>query len=157
MADSKIPNPLSDRTWLEVDNEIITPPQGAGSVIVIIATDAPLLPNQCKALAKRVPLGLARTGTAGSHFSGDIFLAFSTANKGSFQSNFPSSNSDKSDYDISRSIPWGEMDSFLTATVQAVEEAVVNALVVNQDMEGRDGHKSYAITREFIESKFKKA
>ena len=57
-------------------------PPGAGSVIVIVATDAPLLPGQCKALARRVPLGLARTGTTGSHFSGDIFLAFSTANHG---------------------------------------------------------------------------
>ena len=57
-------------------------PQGGGSVIAILATDAPLLPHQCKALARRVPLGLARTGTTGSHFSGDIFLAFSTANGG---------------------------------------------------------------------------
>ena len=57
-------------------------PPGAGSVIAIVATDAPLLPGQCKALARRVPLGLARTGTTGSHFSGDIFLAFSTANDG---------------------------------------------------------------------------
>ena len=57
---------------------------GAGSVIAIVATDAPLLPGQCKALARRVPLGLARTGTTGSHFSGDLFLAFSTANHGEF-------------------------------------------------------------------------
>ena len=57
-------------------------PAGAGSVIAIVATDAPLLPGQCKALARRVPLGLARTGTTGSHFSGDIFLAFSTGNHG---------------------------------------------------------------------------
>ena len=65
----------------EQTSEWFAPP-GSGSVIVIVATDAPLLPGQCKALARRVPLGLARTGTTGSHFSGDIFLAFSTANPG---------------------------------------------------------------------------
>lgn len=60
-------DPYGSTDWL-------TP--GAGSVIVVVATDAPLLPGQCKALARRVPLGLARTGTTGGHFSGDIFLAF---------------------------------------------------------------------------------
>ena len=61
-----------------------SPPPGAGSVIAVVATDAPLFPHQCKALARRVTLGLARTGTSGSHFSGDIFLAVSTANPGGF-------------------------------------------------------------------------
>ena len=59
-------------------------PPGAGSVIVVVATDAPLFPSQCKAMARRVSLGLARTGTIGSHSSGDIFLAVSTANRGGF-------------------------------------------------------------------------
>ena len=67
-------DPMADPSWYA--------PAGAGSVIAIVATDAPLLPGQCKALARRVPLGLARTGTTGSHFSGDIFLAFSTGNHG---------------------------------------------------------------------------
>ena len=67
-------DPMADPSWLAAP--------GAGSVIAIVATDAPLLPGQCKALARRVPLGLARTGTTGSHFSGDIFLAFSTGNHG---------------------------------------------------------------------------
>ena len=67
-------DPMADR--------LVARAPGAGSVIAIVATDAPLLPGQCKALARRVPLGLARTGTTGSHFSGDIFLAFSTANRG---------------------------------------------------------------------------
>ncbi len=65
-------DPLDDASWLM--------PSGAGSCITIVATDAPLLPGQCKALARRVPMGLARTGTTSSHFSGDIFLAFSTGN-----------------------------------------------------------------------------
>ena len=56
-------------------------PAGAGSCIAVVATDAPLLPGQCKALARRVTLGLARTGTTGSHFSGDIFIALSTAQR----------------------------------------------------------------------------
>ena len=59
-------------------------PQGAGSVIAVVVTDAPFFPSQCKALARRVTLGLARTGTTGSHSSGDIFLAVSTANAGAF-------------------------------------------------------------------------
>ncbi|MET9337742.1 P1 family peptidase [Nonomuraea sp. NPDC003804] len=66
-------------------------PPGAGSVIAVVATDAPLLPGQCKALARRAPMGLARTGTTGatgSHFSGDIFLAFSTADAGALTSGF---------------------------------------------------------------------
>ena len=71
-------NPLENSDW--------SAPPGSGSCIVIVATDAPLLPGQCKALARRVPLGLARTGTSGSHFSGDLFLAFSTANVGMLDS-----------------------------------------------------------------------
>ena len=63
-------------------------PPGAGSVITIVATDAPLLAHQCKALARRVTSGLARTGTSGSHFSGDLFLAFSTANRLAFTPGF---------------------------------------------------------------------
>jgi L-aminopeptidase/D-esterase-like protein len=148
-------NENKEEDWFEKDKNRRKAPGGAGSVIVIIATDAPLLPLQCKALAKRVPLGLARTGTTGSHFSGDIFLAFSTANKGSFASNFPNGDATESDFDTSVSIPWGYMDAFYTATVQAVEEAVINALVVNKDMQGRDGHKSYALTHELIRSSFK--
>jgi L-aminopeptidase/D-esterase-like protein len=77
MSDLAVPNPMADSTWIEKDKSRIAP-GGAGSVIAVIATNAPLLPDQCRALARRVPLGLARTGTAGGHFSGDIFLAFST-------------------------------------------------------------------------------
>lgn len=88
-------------------------PSGAGSVICIIATNAPFLPAQCKALAKRVPLGLARTGTTGSHFSGDIFLAFSTANEGALISGFPTTEVTDKDYDQMKSIQWGRMDAFM--------------------------------------------
>jgi L-aminopeptidase/D-esterase-like protein len=117
-------------------------PPGSGSVIAVVATDAPLLPGQCTALARRVPLGLARTGTAGSHFSGDLFLAFSTANPGALTSTFPTTAPKADAYETLRFIPWGRLDAFYTAVVRAVEEAVVNALVAGETMIGRDGHRS---------------
>ncbi|HEV7792347.1 MAG TPA: P1 family peptidase [Pseudonocardia sp.] len=117
-------------------------PPGSGSVIAVVATDAPLLPGQCTALARRVPLGLARTGTAGSHFSGDLFLAFSTANPGALTSTFPTTAPEEDAYETLRFIPWGRLDAFYTAVVRAVEEAVVNALVAGETMIGRDGHRS---------------
>jgi D-aminopeptidase len=115
-------------------------PPGTGSVIVVVGTDAPLLPGQCKALARRVPLGLARTGTTGSHFSGDIFLAFSTANDGALTSAIPVGA--EAGYESLRFVPWGQMDPFYQATVQAIEEAVINALVAAPTMIGVDGHRS---------------
>jgi D-aminopeptidase len=120
-------------------------PTGAGSCIGIIATDAPLLPGQCKALARRVPLGLARTGTIGSHFSGDIFLSFSTANPDALNGRFPKGPANEESYSHMDFIPWGRMDDFYTAVVQATEEAVLNALVANTDMIGRDGNRSPAL------------
>jgi L-aminopeptidase/D-esterase-like protein len=123
---------------------------GAGSVIAIIATDAPLLPGQCKALARRVPLGLARTGTAGGHFSGDIFLALSTANAGVFRTGFPGAAPTDADHDTLRFIPWMWTDLLFTAVVQCVEESVVNALVANEEMVGRDGHRTPALPRDRV-------
>ncbi|MGV9297730.1 DmpA family aminopeptidase [Amycolatopsis sp. NPDC003676] len=128
-------NPMADTSWLA--------PAGAGSVIVVIGTDAPLLPGQCTALARRVPLGLARTGTTGSHFSGDLFLAFSTANAGALTSHFP--RPDDEPYESMRFIPWGAIDPFFEAVVQAVEEAVLNALVANEEMVGHRGHRVPAL------------
>jgi D-aminopeptidase len=136
-------NPLAG-DWFEIDLRRPSPP-GAGSVIAVVATDAPLLPGQCKALARRVPLGLARTGTAGGHFSGDIFLAFSTAEASGLASAFPIGPVGDAEYGTLTFIPWGRMDDFYTAVVQAVEEAVLNALIVNDDMVGRDGHRSPAL------------
>ncbi|MCZ4300686.1 P1 family peptidase [Microbacterium oxydans] len=139
---SSTPNPMEEGDWLSRERNRRAP-GGAGSAIVVIATDAPLLPGQCAALARRGVLGLGRSGTAGSHFSGDIVLAFSTANEGAFTSVFP----DRADaeYETLRMIPWGRIDPFLTAAVQAVDEAVWNALVAAQDMTGRDGHVSHAL------------
>jgi len=137
-------NPLAE-DWLADD---LARPPGAGSVIAIIATDAPLLPGQCKALARRVPLGLARTGTTGSHFSGDIFLAFSTAPAPGLISAFPIGDVRDDEFDTLQFVPWGRIDDFYAAVVQSVEEAVLNALVVNSDMIGRDGHRSPALPHE---------
>lgn len=137
---SRAPNPMETEQWLApLDGSPSGSRSGAGSVIVVIATDAPLLPRQLEAVARRVPLGLARTGTTGSHFSGDIFLAFSTANKGALQSILPARTS-MPGTSLLDFIPWGHVDPVYEATVQCVEEAVLNALVNNADMTGRDGH-----------------
>lgn len=125
-----------------------TPP-GAGSMIVVVATDAPLLPGQCTALARRAPLGIARTGTTGSHFSGDIFLAFSTANRGALGSTFPT-DTGQARYEELRFVPWGRMDPFFEAVVQCVEESVLNSLVANETVEGRDHHRSPALPHEAL-------
>jgi L-aminopeptidase/D-esterase-like protein len=121
---------------------------GGGSVVTLVATDAPMLPHQCKALARRVSLGLARTGTTGSHFSGDLFLAFSTANRGSFGDASASDDGGPPDQLGHLSfIPWGSMDLFYEAVVQGVEEAVADALVANEEMVGRSGHRTPALPR----------
>jgi L-aminopeptidase/D-esterase-like protein len=148
-------DPLADPSWLVADANRTGRPAsggtpggrapGTGSVIAVVATDAPLLPGQCKALARRVPLGLARTGTAGGHFSGDIFLAFSTANPGALRSVIPVAPPTDRDYERLTFVPWGQLDPFLTAVVESVEEAVLNALVVNSEMVGRDGHRTPAL------------
>jgi L-aminopeptidase/D-esterase-like protein len=123
-------------------------PPGAGSVIVVVATDAPLFPSQCKAFARRVTVGLARTGASGSHSSGDIFLAVSTANPGGFTGGDPMGTGDSSRYDTLTFIPWGNINPFFEAVVQATEEAVANALIANEDMTGRSGHRSPALPRD---------
>lgn len=146
LGDLPVPDPMSDDAWFARDRAragigpLGPPPAGAGSVIVLVGTDAPLLPAQCEALARRVPLGLARTGTTGSHFSGDIFLAWSTDGAGALDSRFPEGEPGADPYRRLRFVPWGRMDPLYEAAVQAVEEAVANALVVNQDMTGRDGN-----------------
>jgi D-aminopeptidase len=130
-------------------------PPGSGSVIAVVATDAPLLPGQCQAFARRVTLGLARTGTAGSHFSGDLFLAFSTGNPGAFATSAQTLHAGGgTGYGRIRFIPWGFLDPFYTAVVQGTEEAVANALAANEDMTGRDGHRSPALPRDRVTALF---
>ena len=130
-------------------------PPGSGSVIAIVATNAPLLPSQCKALARRVTLGLARTGTTGSHFSGDLFLAFSTGNPGAITPGGMVLAAAARDYDELRFIPWGRLDPFYEAVVQSTEEAVVNALVAGEEMTGRNGHRSPGLPRAQVAELFR--
>jgi L-aminopeptidase/D-esterase-like protein len=124
-------------------------PPGAGSIVAIVATDAPLLPGQCAALARRVTSGIARTGTAGSHFSGDLFLALSTGNAGAFtpgHETFQHTGTDR--LATLRFVPWGAMDPFFTAVVEATEEAILDSIVANEEMVGYRGHRSPALPRD---------
>jgi D-aminopeptidase len=91
-----------------------------------------------------VPLGLARTGTTGSHFSGDIFLAFSTANRGALGSAMREVGPDAA-YETLQFMPWHAMDGLYEAVVQATEEAVFNVLCAAETMVGIDGHRSPAL------------
>lgn len=150
--DSEAPNPMETSGWFsrEAGAEAEAVP-GAGSVIVIVVTDAPLLPDQCEALARRVPLGLARTGTTGSHFSGDIFLALSTANAGALGSRMAKGGPVVEQLSH---ITWGHIDPFYAAVVEATEEAVVNTLVAAHDTVGRDGHESFALPHPEVKKAF---
>ena len=108
----------------------------SSSIIAVVATDCPLLPHQLKRLAKRVPLGVGRVGGMGDNYSGDIFVAFSTAPYGEARA-----------FDI-RSVdmyPNEEIDVLFEATVHATEEAIVNALVAAETMTGIDSNVVYAI------------
>ena len=132
-------------------SEHFSTPPGAGSVIAVVATDAPLLPDQCDALARRVTLGLARTGTAGSHFSGDLFIALSVGNPGAFSRGADTLfGKGYGSYDDVRFVPWGHLDPYFDAVVQATEEAVLNSLVANEEMIGFRGHRSPALPRDRV-------
>src|SRR5205809_663267 len=111
--------------------------QESGSCIAVVATDAPLLPNQLKRLARRVSLGLARTGTISGNGSGDLFIAFSTANPNVV-------NPDQVAHPV-QTVPDDLMDPIFAGVVQATEEAAVNALVDNNSMTGRDNHRVEAL------------
>ncbi|MFI1918253.1 P1 family peptidase [Nocardia sp. NPDC020380] len=139
------PNPMETTDWGTSPNQTPAAPGGSGSVIVIIATDAPLDPLQCTAVSRRVPLGLARTGTTGSLFSGDLFLTFSTAPDHPSDTAFPHGAPTTAELVQTVRMPWNRMDSLYTAVVEAVEESVLNALLVNTDMTGRDTHFSPAL------------
>ena len=129
------------------DLEPIETSEQDGSIIVIIGTNAPLSASQLNLIAKRATLGIARTGTIGSSSSGDIFFSFSTA---------------KSDFDtatkttLSRTLSKSSLDPIFRATVEATEEAIINALVAARDMEGINGNKAFAIPHERLKIVMKK-
>jgi D-aminopeptidase len=105
--------------------------KGTGSIIVIIATDAPLLPHQLKRLSRRASLGMGRSGTTGNNGSGDIFLAFSTQPL--------AASGQKSSLNTVDYLSNETLDPLFAAVVQAVDEAIIDSIVTNTDLTGRDG------------------
>lgn len=121
--------------------------EGDGSIIVVVATDAPLLPHQLKRIAARVPLGVGIVGGRGENGSGDIFIAFSTANSAAFQ---------RESFTTVEQLPNDLINPLFDATVQAVEEAIINAMVAAETMEGINGNKAYALPHKLVVDLLKK-
>jgi D-aminopeptidase len=125
---------------------------GSGSVIVVVATDAPLLPHQLKRLARRVPIGIGKVGGIGHNYSGDIFIAYSTANPGAANPGAvnPGAANPGADGPISRLAMLSPqvISPLFEATIQATEEAIVNALVAAETMVGINGSTVYALPQD---------
>ena len=118
-----------------------SPSEGAGSIIVVLATDAPLLPHQCERLAQRASLGVARVGGTGGHSSGDLMIAFATGNR------LPQEEDGRLTpvtYDV-RAVGDVVTDALFDGAIEATEEAIVNALVAAETMTGRDGVTAHAL------------
>ncbi len=114
-----------------------------GSIIAVIATDAPLLPHQLKRLARRVPVGIARTGGIGHNGSGDIFIAFSTANREAYAGSAAVASM--------RFLPNGRaLDALFEATAEATEEAILDSIVANETMVGADGNTAVGLSHETL-------
>ena len=120
---------------------------GAGSIIVVVATDAPLLPHQLKRLARRTALGIGVMGGRGENSSGDIFIAFSTAN--------PESSKTEGVARLEM-LPNERINPLMVETVNATEEAIVNALVAAETMEGIDGNTVYALPHDRLRDVLRK-
>jgi D-aminopeptidase len=144
ISTSEVPSPHS-RVRRGIGPVEAGPPAGSGSIIGIVATDAPLLPGQCRRLAHRAALGLARTGGLGATTSGDIFLCFATGNHDLPAPDDPSTGFEPIHV---RAVPDLALDPLFEATVEATEEAIVNALVAADTMTGRDGITAYRLPHE---------
>jgi L-aminopeptidase/D-esterase-like protein len=118
-----------------------------GSIIVVVATDAPLMPTQLKRVARRVSLGLGRNGSYSGDGSGDIFIAFSTANGGAVSAKGP--------HPITV-LPNDSLDPIFLATVQSTEEAIVNAMVAAQTMTGINNHTAIGLPHDRLREVLKK-
>ena len=112
----------------------------SGSIIVIVATDGPLLPHQCKRLARRVTLGIARSGSVSHNGSGDIFLAFSTANRNVWHRDGILAQAEH--------LPNELMDPLFAGVVEATDEAIIDSMIANETMTGRDGVTAKALPHE---------
>jgi D-aminopeptidase len=139
-----IPVDVVATPYAEVDDEesVETPAPGSGSIIVIVATDAPLLPHQCERLAQRAGLGIARMGGTGAHSSGDLFLCFATGNRTLPRTSFRADP--RVTVDI-RALNDFAIGPLFDATIEATEEAILNALVGGATMTGRDGITAHAL------------
>ena len=115
---------------------------GSGSIIVVLATDAPLLPHQCERLAQRAGLGVARVGGGGENSSGDLFIAFSTGNRGRMSLYKLAGGTEPFDVTM---LPDAGISALFWAAIEATEEAILNALVGAQTMVGRDGITAHAL------------
>jgi D-aminopeptidase len=131
----------------EIPEHAVFPDEDVGSIVVVVATDAPLIPTQLRRVAKHVSLGLARNGGYSGDGSGDIFIAFSTANA--------SAASPDGIRQIAM-LPNEKLDPIFLATVQATEEAVINALVAAETMTGVDGHTAIALPHDGLREVLKK-
>ena len=116
---------------------------GSGSIIVVLATDAPLLPNQLERVAQRAGLGIARAGGGGEHTSGDLFLAFSTAAVGKLNS-YKMETETKEPIGVEM-LPDAAMSDLFWAAIESTEEAILNALVAAETLTGRDGITAQAL------------
>lgn len=123
------------------------PERPLSSIIAVVATDCPLLPHQLKRIAKRVPLGIARTGGMGNNYSGDIFVAFSTA---------PMGEESASGIRQVGMYPNEAIDALFAATVQATEEAIVNVLVAGETMTGINSNTVHALPQDRLRHILKK-
>ena len=123
------------------------PSEDVGSIIIVVATDAPLIAHQLKRLARRAALGVARTGSTSGDGSGDIFVAFSTAN--------PEAAKTTGTVQLTM-LPNDRMNPVFEATVQATEEAIVNALVAAETMTGADNHKVIALPHDRLKEVMRK-
>jgi D-aminopeptidase len=110
--------------------------EGAGSIIVLIATDAPLLPGQCERVARRAGFGIARTGGMGERSSGDFALCFATGNRGLV--------ADEPELAL-RMVNDGRINAFYEAVIDAVEESILNAMLASETMTGRNGHTVHGL------------
>ena len=122
-------------------------PADTGSIIVVVATDAPLLPHQLKRVVKRASLGIAKNGGIGGNSSGDIFIAFSTAN--------PGTGKETSVTNL-KMLPNDRINPIFLATVQATEEAIINAMIAAETMTGVDGNTVYAIPHDRLKEVMRK-
>ena len=137
-ADAPIPWPA----------QALGPDEDLGSIIVVVATDAPVLPHQLKRVARRISLGLARNGSTSGNGSGDIFVAFSTANREAAEN--------RSGPAALTMVANESLNPLFAATVQATEEAIINAMVAAEDMTGADGIAVYALPHDRLREALRK-